>query len=77
MVRVWYHDNIDSDQRLPHEGKPCAVEAVQELGLFAANITDQDEVDRIAIEKGYVNRDEVNQYCSDADVISLPSLQKL
>jgi hypothetical protein len=53
------------------------VEAVQELGLFAANITDQDEVDRIAIEKGYVNRDEVNQYCSNANVISLPSLQKL
>ena len=59
MVRVWYHDNIDSDQRFPHEGDPCAIEAVAELGLFAANITDRNEVDRIASEKGYVNRDEV------------------
>jgi len=59
MVRVYYHDNVDSDQRLPHEGEPCAAKAVEELGLYAVNITDRDEVDRIAKEKGYVNRDEV------------------
>jgi len=59
MVKIYYHDNIDSDQRLPHEGEPATVSAVEELGLFVANIQDRAEVDRIAKEKGYNNRDEV------------------
>jgi hypothetical protein len=59
MVKVYYHDNIDSDQRLPHEGEPATASAVEELGLFVANIQDRAEVDRIAKEKGYNNRDEV------------------
>ncbi len=71
MVRVYYHDNVDSDQRLPHEGEPCAAKAVEELGLYAVNITDRDEVDRIAKEKGYVNRDEVPHDPSDETNCSL------
>jgi 1,2-dihydroxy-3-keto-5-methylthiopentene dioxygenase len=59
MVRVYYHDNLDTDQRLPHEGEPATVSALQDLGVFATNIQDQTEVDRIAKEKGYKNRDEV------------------
>jgi hypothetical protein len=52
MVRVYYHDNLDTDQRLPHEGSPASVAALEELGVFAANIQDPAEVDRIAKEKG-------------------------
>jgi len=59
MVRLYYHDNIDSDQRLPHEGEPVPVSALEELGIFLMNIEDRAEVDRIAEEKGYHNRDEV------------------
>ena len=59
MVRVYYHDNVVSDQRLPHEGEPCAVKALEELGLYAVNIREQEEVHRIAKEKGYVNYDAV------------------
>jgi hypothetical protein len=69
MVRVYYHDNLDSDQRLPHEGDPCELKAVEALGLYTANITAREEVDRIAKEKGYVNRDEVfcPVFASNAD----------
>jgi hypothetical protein len=59
MVQVYYHDNLVSDQRLPHKGGPCAVKALEELGLYTVNIREQEEVHRIAKEKGYVNYDEV------------------
>jgi len=59
MVRVYYHDGLDTDQRLPHEGRPATSAELEELGVFATNIQDQAEVDRIAEERGYKNRDEV------------------
>lgn len=59
MVRLYYHDNEDSDQRLPHEGDPVPASALEELGIYMANISDRSEVDQIAKEKGYENRDEV------------------
>jgi 1,2-dihydroxy-3-keto-5-methylthiopentene dioxygenase len=59
MVRVYYHDNLPTDQRLPHEGLPASLADLAELGVFASNIQDRAEVDRIAAEKGYKNRDEV------------------
>lgn len=59
MVKIYYHDNIDSDQRLPHEGEPVDVSVLEELGIYVANISTREDVDRIAAEKGYVNRDEV------------------
>ena len=48
MVKLYYHDNVDSDQRLPHEGDPVPVSALEELGIYIANIPDRAEVDRIA-----------------------------
>ena len=35
---------------------------LEALGVFACNIPDQSEVDRIAKEKGYKNRDEVRPF---------------
>ena len=58
-MKFYYHDNLDTDQRLPHEGEPAATADLEALGVFASNIQDQVEVDRIAKEKGYKNRDEV------------------
>ena len=62
MVRLYYHDNVDSDQRLPHEGEPVSADVLEELGIYVANIATREEVDRIAADKGYVNRDEVVHY---------------
>jgi len=60
MVKIYYHDNVGSDQRLPHEGESIDVSVLEELGLYVDNIQDRAEVDRIAEEKGYINRDEVS-----------------
>jgi hypothetical protein len=67
MVKLYYHDNADSDQRLPHEGDPVPVSALEELGIYIANIPDRAEVDRIAKEKGYENRDEVRHHTTTID----------
>ena len=61
-MKVYYHDNVDSDQRLPHEGEPATLKDLEGLGVFARNIPDQAEVDRIAEERGYKNRDEVRSF---------------
>ena len=58
-MKIYYHDNLDTDQRLPHDGEPATTADLEALGVFACNIPDQAEVDRIAKEKGYKNRDEV------------------
>ena len=71
MVRLYYHDNVDSDQRLPHEGDPAPVSALEELGIYIANIPNRAEVDRIAKEKGYENRDEVRYHDSKINGSSL------
>jgi len=60
MVKLYYHDNLDTDQRLPHDsGEPVDVSVLEDLGLYVANIQDRAEVERIALENGYINRDEV------------------
>ena len=59
MVKVYFYDNLDGDQRLPHEGAPAAAADLADLGVFATNIVEQSDVDRIAKERGYKNRDEV------------------
>jgi hypothetical protein len=58
-MKIYFHDNLDTDQRLPHEGEPATMKDLEELGVFASYIEDQSEVDRIAEERGYKNRDEV------------------
>jgi|SRR5277367_3208547 hypothetical protein len=58
-MKVYFHDNVDTDQRLPHEGEPATLKDLEALGVLASNIPDQVEVDRIAEERGYKNRDEV------------------
>jgi 1,2-dihydroxy-3-keto-5-methylthiopentene dioxygenase len=58
-MRVYFHDNLLTDQRLPHEGEPATTAHLEALGVYASNIPEQAEVNRIAKEKGYKNRDEV------------------
>lgn len=61
-MKAYYYDNLDTDQRLPHEGEPATTADLEALGVFASHIPDQSEVDRIAKEKGYKNRDEVRPF---------------
>jgi len=58
-MKVYYHDNSDADQRLPHEGDPVTPADLEALGVYASNIPEQAQVDQIAKERGYRNRDEV------------------
>jgi 1,2-dihydroxy-3-keto-5-methylthiopentene dioxygenase len=60
MVKIYFYDNVEGDQRLPHEGSPATAADLQDLGVYATNISDQAEVDRLAKERGYKNRDEVH-----------------
>jgi 1,2-dihydroxy-3-keto-5-methylthiopentene dioxygenase len=59
MVRVYYHDNLDTDPRLPHVGDPAPMSAVEELGIMASHFDDIADVDQLAEDRGYMNRDEV------------------
>jgi len=61
MVKIYFYDNVDGDQRLPHEGAPATAADLAAVGVYATNISEQSEVDRIAEERGYKNRDEVLQ----------------
>jgi 1,2-dihydroxy-3-keto-5-methylthiopentene dioxygenase len=60
MVKIYYHDNADTDQRLPHEGELVPASTLEELGVCATTIPEQAQVDSIALEKGYKNRDQVS-----------------
>lgn len=62
MVRVYYHDNLDTDPRLPHVGEPLSMSAVEELGIHANHYEDIAEVNQLAEGRGYMNRDEVRTY---------------
>jgi hypothetical protein len=62
MVRVYYHDNLDTDPRLPHVGEPAPMSAVEELGIHANHYEDIAEVNELAEGRGYMNRDEVETY---------------
>jgi len=59
MVRVYYHDNFDTDPRLPHVGEHAPLSAVEELGIHANHYEDIADVNQLAEERGYMNRDEV------------------
>jgi hypothetical protein len=59
MSKVYYHDNLETDQRLPHIGEPVAAGDLEAVGVFFKQIPEMVGVDEIAKERGYKNRDEV------------------
>ncbi|OAA53818.1 1,2-dihydroxy-3-keto-5-methylthiopentene dioxygenase [Niveomyces insectorum RCEF 264] len=59
-MRAYIFDNQPGDQRLPHDsGKAVDVDALQRLGVLYYRIADTADVDRLAAERGYKNRDEI------------------
>lgn len=48
------------DQRLPHDsGKSVSAEELQSLGVLYFRFEDVGDVDKLALQRGYKNRDEV------------------
>jgi cupin superfamily acireductone dioxygenase involved in methionine salvage len=60
MVKIYYYDNLDGEPWLPHEGSPAPSSTLEEVGVFAANFENREEVERLAKEQGYKNMDEVS-----------------
>ncbi|KIH90636.1 1,2-dihydroxy-3-keto-5-methylthiopentene dioxygenase [Sporothrix brasiliensis 5110] len=59
-MKAYVFDNQPGDQRLPHDsGKAVGVEALERLGVVYHHIPDIADVDKLAVERGYRNRDEI------------------
>ena len=57
-MKAYYYSG-EGDQRLPHEGLPVPSEHLSNLGILTWSNCPLSEVDSIAQERGYSNRDEI------------------
>lgn len=62
-MRAYYYDNTDLDQRESHDsGKSVSLEDLEKVGVLywkfdGANA--QEQLDKLAVERKYKNRDQV------------------
>ncbi|SCV99441.1 LAFE_0A03246g1_1 [Lachancea fermentati] len=77
MVEIYYHDGDDAvDFRQPHNsGEPVPEQHLAEIGVFYRFCPTQDQVDAVAKERGYKNRDVVAISESTMGEALLPKLQ--
>ena len=62
-MRAYYFDNIEGDQRLPHDsGRAVTAEQLRKIGVlhWTLNAADDNAVNEIAQQRGYKNRDQIN-----------------
>ncbi|GAA6023207.1 hypothetical protein JCM10207_004479 [Rhodosporidiobolus poonsookiae] len=60
-MKAYFFDDIEGDQRLPHHsGEDVSVEQLKAIGVLPYPEIELEEVERIAKERGYKNRDEIN-----------------
>ncbi|GAA6042605.1 hypothetical protein JCM8097_003154 [Rhodosporidiobolus ruineniae] len=60
-MKAYYFDDLAGDQRLPHDsGEQVSVDELKQVGVLAYPGIELEEVERIAKERGYKNRDEIN-----------------
>ncbi|ROW17460.1 hypothetical protein VPNG_00637 [Cytospora leucostoma] len=60
MVKAYLYDNQPGDQRLPHDsGHPVSIDALSKIGVLYHHIPSVSDVDKLASERGYRNRDEI------------------
>jgi len=71
MVKVYYYDNVDGDPWLPHEGEAAPISALEEVGVFVGSFEKREEVETLAIEKGYKNMDEVAHFLEELIQVTL------
>ncbi|EMG49747.1 ADI1 Acireductone dioxygenase [Candida maltosa Xu316] len=63
MVEVYFHDNkdtIDNFTEAHNSGEPVSLEQLSELGVIYKYITTQEDLEALATEREYKNRDIVN-----------------
>ena len=65
-MRAYYYDNLPGDQRLPHDyvpSRPVSLDTMRALGVnhwFVPVEGFEVNIDAIANEQGYKNRDVIN-----------------
>lgn len=59
-MRAYWYDNKPGDQREPHDsGREVSEEVLAKLGVVYKHCTTIEQLDKIAAERGYKNRDQV------------------
>ncbi|KZZ88218.1 Acireductone dioxygenase ARD family [Ascosphaera apis ARSEF 7405] len=59
-MKAYYYDNVEGDQREPHDSKRCVeVSYLERLGVHYYHCPAPEDVDRIAEERKYISRDEI------------------
>ncbi|KAG6021079.1 1,2-dihydroxy-3-keto-5-methylthiopentene dioxygenase [Claviceps citrina] len=59
-MKAYLYDNLSGDQRLPHDsGRPVGIEALRQLGVLYYHFPNVRDVDQLATDRGYNNRDEI------------------
>ncbi|KAJ6024603.1 hypothetical protein N7540_005400 [Penicillium herquei] len=59
-MRAYWYDNIAGDQREPHDsGRDVSEETLAKVGVLYKHCPTIEHVDKIALERGYKNRDSV------------------
>lgn len=57
-MRAYWYDNAAGDQREPHDsGKEVTADYLSKLGVLYYNFSDEQDVDKLAAERSYKNRD--------------------
>ncbi|KAL1738298.1 RmlC-like cupin domain-containing protein, partial [Schizophyllum fasciatum] len=65
-MRAYYYDNMEGDQRLPHDSppsKPVSEEHLKELNVLHWTIpvaAHEEQIPRIMAERGYKNQDKIH-----------------
>lgn len=60
IMRAYWFDNLPGDQREPHDsGREATSQDLSKLGILHYNCSDVEDVNNIAKERNYKNRDEI------------------
>ncbi|KAF2993794.1 1,2-dihydroxy-3-keto-5-methylthiopentene dioxygenase [Curvularia kusanoi] len=59
-MKAYWFDNVEGDQRLPHDsGRAVDPSYLANLGVLYHHIISQSDVDTLAAQRSYKNRDEI------------------
>ncbi|TDZ18338.1 1,2-dihydroxy-3-keto-5-methylthiopentene dioxygenase [Colletotrichum orbiculare MAFF 240422] len=59
-MKAYWYDNLPGDQREAHDsGKEVTADELKKLGVYYHHITTLDDIDVLASDGGYKNRDEI------------------
>lgn len=62
MVAIYYHDNLDTPENFTEDhdsGVPVPEERLSEIGVFYRYIDNMEDLEKIAKERDYKNRDQI------------------